>query len=155
MQVPEDFGTTDVNIADMDAMRELLLGPEYFADTAEEVQQMIKHAEPFRRWPLYTLPMEALSWDSVPGVALVGDAAHVTIPNGDGVNCAMADALALVNKLSSHGLEGRDQAVRDYEKDMFVRSKASMKQGFRLWELMSHPDGPPALLKAFEDGFGS
>ena len=31
----------------------------------------------FRAWPLYTMP-ESLSWQTVPGVTLIGDAAHVT-----------------------------------------------------------------------------
>ncbi|KAI0113801.1 salicylate hydroxylase [Hypoxylon sp. NC0597] len=44
--------------------------------------------------PLYALPY-GTSWSHKEGVTLVGDAAHVMLPNGEGVNQAMFDALLL------------------------------------------------------------
>lgn len=32
----------------------------------------------FRAWPLYSMPIECFSWKPVPGVTLIGDAAHVS-----------------------------------------------------------------------------
>ncbi|PKS06125.1 hypothetical protein jhhlp_007442 [Lomentospora prolificans] len=43
---------------------------------------------------LYTLP-HGLSWQHKPGVTIVGDAAHLMLPNGEGVNSAMFDSLLL------------------------------------------------------------
>ncbi|KAH6887003.1 salicylate hydroxylase [Thelonectria olida] len=43
---------------------------------------------------LYTLP-HGCSWDHKTGVSLVGDAAHLMLPNGEGVNAAMLDSLLL------------------------------------------------------------
>ncbi|CAK7234199.1 hypothetical protein SBRCBS47491_008866 [Sporothrix bragantina] len=42
----------------------------------------------------YTLP-HGCTWPSQPGVTLLGDAAHLMLPNGEGVNQAMLDALQL------------------------------------------------------------
>lgn len=44
--------------------------------------------------PFYTLP-HGSSWTSQSGVTLVGDAAHLMLPNGEGVNQAMLDSLVL------------------------------------------------------------
>lgn len=43
---------------------------------------------------LYTLP-HGSSWEHRAGVTLVGDAAHLMLPNGEGVNSAMFDSLLL------------------------------------------------------------
>lgn len=50
-----------------------------FADWPKAHTDMIRHSDgDFLNWPLYAMPTEALSWQTVPGVALVGDAAHLT-----------------------------------------------------------------------------
>lgn len=49
-----------------------------FADWAPELKDWIGHSEdPIHAWPLYAMPVESLSWQSTPGVTLIGDAAHV------------------------------------------------------------------------------
>jgi 2-polyprenyl-6-methoxyphenol hydroxylase-like FAD-dependent oxidoreductase len=47
---------------------------------------------------LYTLP-HGSSWEHKSGVTLVGDAAHLMLPNGEGVNLAMLDSLLLSNAI--------------------------------------------------------
>lgn len=49
-----------------------------FAEWAKVHTDLIAHSDSeFHVWPLYAMPTESLAWKSVPGVTLIGDAAHV------------------------------------------------------------------------------
>jgi 2-polyprenyl-6-methoxyphenol hydroxylase-like FAD-dependent oxidoreductase len=146
LQVPEDFfrnGT--INLQDVEATRHLLLS-DFYADWSEEYKDLIRHATNLRAWPLYTLSTEDLGWKSVPGFTIVGDAAHLTIPNGEGVNLAMTDSLKLAAKIAEHGTENLDQAVQEYEADMFPRGIATIAEGKVMANVMFSED-PQAFLQ--------
>ncbi|KAH6974608.1 hypothetical protein BKA56DRAFT_619547 [Ilyonectria sp. MPI-CAGE-AT-0026] len=116
----EDFATSGlVDLTDLDAVKKFLLQDDYFGSYASELQDIITHSEgPFRPWFMYFMPTDQLNWSSAPGVTLIGDAAHVTTPFvGDGVNCAMRDAVILAGKLKEFGVTPK--AVTEYEKEMF------------------------------------
>jgi len=146
LQVPEEFFRNGaVNLEDVEASRALLLS-DFYSDWAEECKSLIRYATDFRAWPLYTLRAEDIDWKSVSSVTLLGDAAHLAITNGEGVNLAMQDALELANKIAEYGIENVDQAVREYETDMFPRGKETIDDGWTMANVMFSED-PQAFLQ--------
>ncbi|PVH84286.1 FAD/NAD(P)-binding domain-containing protein [Cadophora sp. DSE1049] len=135
LQVPVDFfhNSNAVDLRDAEATRNMLLR-DFYADWADEYKDLIRHATDFRVWPLHTLTVEDMDWKSVPGVTLVGDAAHLAIPNGEGVNLAMTDALELASKIvEPRGTEDNfERAVREYEAGMFPRGRATIGEGWKM-----------------------
>ncbi len=145
LQVPENFfrdGTVDLQ--DVEATRRLLLS-DFFADWSEEYKSFIRHATDLRAWQHYTLSTEDMGWKSVPGLTLVGDAAHLSITNGEGVNLAMTDSLKLASKIAEYGIENVDQAVQEYEADMFPRGVATIAKGNKMADAMYSEDAHAAL----------
>ncbi|RDW63322.1 hypothetical protein BP6252_10867 [Coleophoma cylindrospora] len=150
LHLPEDFvQATNLDLSNTEAVRSLFLSEGYFADWAEELKDFIRHGEDFHSWPLYSLPTESLGWQSVPGFTLAGDAAHLSVPNGEGVNMAMTDALMLANKIAEHGIaEGLDGAVREYEQEMFPRGVSTIEDGHQMHKVMLGEDAPHSFLRA-------
>jgi 2-polyprenyl-6-methoxyphenol hydroxylase-like FAD-dependent oxidoreductase len=82
-------------------------------------------------------------------VTLVGDAAHLTAPNGEGANLAMLDGADLGQALAAHPGDV-EAALAGYERDMFVRSETPLDEAVLLASLFG--DNPPqALVDMFTD----
>ncbi|GAA3299729.1 hypothetical protein GCM10020295_38620 [Streptomyces cinereospinus] len=72
---------TDLDLADVEAVRSSLLA--LFDGWAAPVLDLLRHGTAFIHRPLYVLPVSH-TWTHVPGVTLLGDAAHLMPPLGGG-----------------------------------------------------------------------
>ncbi|MER6466608.1 NAD(P)/FAD-dependent oxidoreductase [Streptomyces sp. NPDC001228] len=97
--------------------------------------------------PLHTLP-GGHRWDRVPGVTLLGDAAHLMIPNGEGANLAMYDGAELGKALAAHP-DDTEAALTAFEEAMFARSTAEYADAAQLHQLMFGDDTPHGLIAMF------
>jgi len=152
LSIPEDFARSGVvDLSDGDATR-AYIARGYFSDWDDSLRDLVLQSDgPFRAWPLYFMPPAALSWVSVPGVTLIGDAAHVTTPFvGEGVNCAMADALSLADMIAKHGEDGMDAAVEEYEQDMFPRAADLVMRSTASGDLIFADDAPLSLVETIK-----
>ncbi|KAG5754968.1 hypothetical protein H9Q70_002408 [Fusarium xylarioides] len=135
MDAPEELYRRPLSHQDTEDIRQKLLSSsEFFANWAPNLKEYLTNAEgPFHAWPLYRLPASSVSWERVPGVTLLGDAAHLATPLvGEGVNMAMLDALMLAKAIvkyrtETNGADTEDdqleRALTEYEKEMFERGQ--------------------------------
>ncbi|TYB44976.1 FAD-dependent oxidoreductase [Actinomadura chibensis] len=98
--------------------------------------------------PHYALP-NGHRWSRVPGVTLLGDAAHLSVPSGEGANLAMLDGAELGRAIAAHP-DDVETALLEYEQDMFSRSAAAAAEGTRLHELLFGDNAPGGLIAAFQ-----
>ncbi|MBP2049942.1 2-polyprenyl-6-methoxyphenol hydroxylase-like FAD-dependent oxidoreductase [Streptomyces griseochromogenes] len=96
---------------------------------------------------LNTLPIEH-RWDRVPGVTLLGDAAHLMIPSGEGANLAMYDGVELGKAIAAHP-DDVEAALTEYEQALFPRSAAEAAEAVRLHERMFGDNAPHSLINMF------
>jgi 2-polyprenyl-6-methoxyphenol hydroxylase-like FAD-dependent oxidoreductase len=150
LRVPQEWiAGSGVDWSDPVAAREALL--KEFADWSTELTDLIRDCddEIIPRL-IYALPI-GLSWERVPGVTLVGDAAHVMSPYaGEGANLAMQDAAELALALVAHGGDV-ETALARYEAAMFPRAQAAAEGSAAGLDMCFAADAPKAMVAFFSD----
>jgi 2-polyprenyl-6-methoxyphenol hydroxylase-like FAD-dependent oxidoreductase len=106
---------------------------------------------PFVPRPIYCMPLDQ-SWESLPNLTMIGDAAHVMPPfAGEGVNMAMLDALELSECLTGEDYATVSEAIAAYESRMRERASVSAKESLENGERM-HSDIALDTMLAFFSG---
>ena len=97
--------------------------------------------------PIHALPADQ-RWPRVPGVTLLGDAAHLMMPAGEGANLAMADGADLGKALLAHPGD-IEAALAAFEPAMFARSAAEAVGAAQVTRALFGADSPRSLLEFF------
>lgn len=104
---------------------------------------------PFIPRPIYCMPLDQ-TWEALPNVTLLGDAAHVMPPfAGEGANTAMRDALELSDCLTSDQYSTLQEAISFYETDMRQRASRAAKQSLENGERMHSATALETMLAVF------
>ncbi|AGP52402.1 FAD-dependent oxidoreductase [Streptomyces rapamycinicus] len=137
---------TDLDLADVEAVRSSLLA--LFDGWAAPVLDLLRHGTAFVHRPLHVLPVSH-TWPHVPGVTLLGDAAHLMPPLGAGANLAMLEGAELAESIAT-GPGDLDEAVRAFEERMWARAGRWAKITTAGLERLVSPD-PAAAIALFDE----
>jgi 2-polyprenyl-6-methoxyphenol hydroxylase-like FAD-dependent oxidoreductase len=96
---------------------------------------------------IYALP-DGHRWDRVPGVTLLGDAAHLMPPAGEGANLAMLDGAELGKALAAHPGD-IEAALTAYEEALFPRSESEYADAQEILDLCLGDRAPFGLIAFF------
>lgn len=96
---------------------------------------------------LHALPNDH-RWDRVAGVTLLGDAAHLMPPAGDGANLAMLDGAELGKAIAARP-DDSEAALAAYEDAMFARSQSAAVGAHQILELCLGEHAPFSLVEFF------
>ncbi|MEV8517086.1 FAD-dependent monooxygenase [Dactylosporangium sp. NPDC051484] len=90
-------------------------------------------------------------WAGQPGITLIGDAAHLMPPVGEGANQAMLDAAELAGELAASPADP-DSAIRTYEEAMFTRTHPIADMSARVQAMMLSPTAADDIVRFFTAG---
>ncbi len=134
-----DEGWLDtVDFSDLPTAKQAVLAR--FEGWDEALRGLIADADTMIPRRIHALPV-GHRWDRVPGVTLLGDAAHLMSPfAGEGANLAMLDGAELALALAAHPGD-TEAALTAYEEALFPRSEASAADSAQSLDTMFSPQG--------------
>lgn len=170
MSAPDDAATMDfLSEASLPDLKQRLLDDErFYKNHAPDLKELLTRAfdeaisngTDAKVRPISMLPRDH-RWEHKPGATLIGDAAHLMIPSGEGVNLAMADALDLSRAISgaweaptAGGRKGFGEAVGpavgEFEEKMFVRGHKAADEAWELRQMMYADDAAERVAAMFK-----
>ncbi|RNG24094.1 FAD-dependent oxidoreductase [Streptomyces botrytidirepellens] len=113
---------------------------DLFPDWDDGLRALIADSDgPLVPRPIYALPV-GHRWERVPGVTLLGDAAHLMSPfAGAGANLAMLDGAELARAIATH--DDVETALTAYETALFPRSATEAALSAAHLDEFLRPDG--------------
>jgi 2-polyprenyl-6-methoxyphenol hydroxylase-like FAD-dependent oxidoreductase len=143
------FDTAAIPFDDPAAAKARLL--DLFADWDPRITALIAACDDTLTPRAFTTLPIGLTWPSTPGVTLLGDAAHLMPPIGQGANMALLDGVLLGRSLAAHPHDF-PTAVAEYEREMFDRTSAAGRMSTRMQKLLMAPDASKRMLEFFQPG---
>ncbi|MFJ6520652.1 FAD-dependent oxidoreductase [Streptomyces filamentosus] len=148
LKADEDWLDT-VDFTDLPTAKQAVL--TRFEGWDEALRGLIADADTMTPRRIHALPV-GHRWDRVPGVTLLGDAAHVMSPfAGEGANLAMFDGAELALAIAAHPGD-TEAALTAYEKALFPRSETSAADSARSLDTMFGPQGLEQMAAFFTAG---
>ncbi|GAA1967870.1 NAD(P)/FAD-dependent oxidoreductase [Amycolatopsis minnesotensis] len=146
LEVPEDW-IPGIDFADTAAAKSAVLS--HFHGWDPSLRALLADADTaLIPRPIFALPV-GHSWDRVPGVTLLGDAAHLMSPfAGEGANLAMLDGAELGEAIAAHPGD-LESALAAYERALFPRSEESAGESAANLVSAFAADSPQSLLDQF------
>ncbi|WP_245176556.1 FAD-dependent oxidoreductase [Flavobacterium denitrificans] len=130
----------ELDFKNIESIRSFLI--DRFSDWDETYKELFRATSFFVGLPTRKISLEK-EWKNsrVLPVTLIGDAAHLIPPfAGQGANIGLVDAMILAENITSGKFETIENAIEDYEKQMFVYAKEAQEET-RKNELMMHEIG--------------
>lgn len=114
--------------------------------------ELFENAEPkFIPRPQYCMPVDQ-TWDALPSLTMLGDAAHLMPPYaGEGVNMAMQDALELAACLTNTSFNTVQDAIAAYEQQMRARTSAMASMTLEQTESLHAADNLQHMVNMFSE----
>jgi 2-polyprenyl-6-methoxyphenol hydroxylase-like FAD-dependent oxidoreductase len=117
---PEDWvNTCGIDFNNSRQVYDYLVG--FFEGWDPVYYTLFKACRQFVLRPLNYFPLDQ-NWQAKANITLLGDAAHLMPPSGEGVNTAMLDALDLSGCLTSGEFNDLQTAIAAYEQQMRARA---------------------------------